>query len=98
MPTPSRPKARPSTIPSRMTALISAPASCDAEIRATDFRIPVELLGRAAEADPTVLEHVAAVGDGERERHLLLGYQQGHAAPLEPLESLERSLRDLRRE
>ena len=45
-----------------------------------------------------VLEHVAAVGHGERERHLLLGDQQGHALLLEPFERLERELRDLRRQ
>ena len=48
--------------------------------------------------DATVLEHVAAVGHGEGERHLLLRDQQRHALLLEPFERLEGDLRDLRRQ
>ena len=50
------------------------------------------------EPDPAVLEHVAAVGDGERERHLLLGDQESHALLLESFERLECDLGDLRGE
>ena len=41
-----------------------------------------------------ILEHVAAVGNGERKRHLLLGDEQCHALVLEPFERLERRLSD----
>src|SRR5687767_1872746 len=77
---------------------MSASSSCDTQIRATYFGVPVELLRRAAEADATVLEHVPAVGHGEREWHLLLGDQECHSAALEPFERCERGLRDLRRQ
>ena len=45
--------------------------------------------------DATVLEHVAPVGHGQRERHLLLRDQQRHPVLLEPVERLERLLGDL---
>ena len=51
---------------------------------------------RPAQPDPTVLEHVPPVRDGQCERHLLLRDQQRHTVPLELLERLERELRDLR--
>ena len=43
-----------------------------------DVRIPVEL-HRVAQPDAAVLQHVAAVGHGQRERHLLLRDQQRHS-------------------
>ena len=49
-----------------------------------DTQVRVDLLVRSssserpAQSDSTVLEHVAPVGDGERERHLLLRDQKRH--------------------
>ena len=60
------------------------------EVRALYLRVPVELLRRPGQTDPTVLEHVATVGDRQSERHLLLRDQQRHTLVLEPLERLER--------
>ena len=77
--------------------LLVAPSSlrsCHTEVRASYLRVPVELLRRPAQPDPPVLEHVAAVGDRQRERHLLLGDQQRHSLVLEPFERLERRLSD----
>src|SRR5258705_8051119 len=62
------------------------------EIRLFDVRARQEAVPRALEHDAAVLEHVAAVRELERPRHVLLDEDDRRAAAIDPLERLEDQL------
>src|SRR3990172_6997252 len=56
------------------------------EIKLLDIRVLPERFCRAVEHDPPVLHHIAVVGDGQRERGVLLHQEHGELLlPVQPL-------------
>src|SRR3989454_845453 len=63
-----------------------------------DLRRPQQLRGAAVDHRAPALQHVAAGGDGERQLHVLLDEQQGHAVAVDPANRLGQVRDDLGRE
>ena len=63
-----------------------------------DVGVACKFLGRARQPEPAVLQHVAATGELERERHLLFGDDEREAGVAQPRECAIRLDREPRRE
>src|SRR5918996_950812 len=98
-PTPSSPNWRPRTTPSKTTALIASRSCCFAAGRSGSDALPARSHGRSGRARSLALrEDVAPVGEPERQRHLLLGDEDGEPVPAQRLQRPVGVGRELRRQ
>src|SRR5436190_2112648 len=74
--------------PASIWWLIASP-SRNAEIGLADVVVGAERCTRPLATDPSVLEHVDAVGDAQRRLRVLLGHEDRGAALLDPLDRVE---------